>query len=382
MGYIWSSRSTIAWIIVLMATYYIVNWQVALALFASVVLVISVVYYTTGYAGKYLPFFGDWLRAHEQQEGYRLIRESRLCTQQELEQFNPKYKRTKSTEYVIRVPRKRTPFENKEVAKRIDAIRTLADATDTRVITRGKYHYCYFSRNKYPDPLASPVPWPGPSDNLRAVFIGENSDGKAVTISVEGTHTLILGMTGSGKSGLLRGVIESSVHAGADVRVIDLKGGVEFGGMGDHVATTPEQAHQVLAEVHRLICERQGIMTVNNQRLWDGPITVLAIDELALLSAKGYAALGDILRVGRAVGVSVIGAAQDALKESVPVRDLFTQQVVFRMPTATQTRLALPAWHEETPAHQIPPNLPGVGYLICDGIPQKFRAYEYVEETI
>ena len=108
------------------------------------------------------------------------------------------------------------------------------------------------------------------------------------------------------------------------------------------------------------------------------------IDELAALT--GYVgdretkrrianALGLLLSQGRAVGVVVIAAVQDPRKETVPARDLFPVRIALRMTEAEQVNLVLGHGARDRGARcdTIPDSLPGVGYVMIDGIAEPVR---------
>jgi S-DNA-T family DNA segregation ATPase FtsK/SpoIIIE len=77
---------------------------------------------------------------------------------------------------------------------------------------------------------------------------------------------------------------------------------------------------------------------------------------------------------------------QDPSKEIVPMRQLFPARLALRMAEATQTTMILgPAAADRGgPAHQIPDDLPGVGYLALDGAaaPILVRAFHYTDRHI
>ena len=107
-------------------------------------------------------------------------------------------------------------------------------------------------------------------------------------------------------------------------------------------------------------------------------------DELAALTGwvtdrqakqRIAAALGLLLSQGRAVGVVVVGAAQDPRKDVLPLRDLFPVRVALRLNEAEQVGLVLGPGSRNRGAacDLIPDSLPGVGYVQLDGIAEPVR---------
>jgi DNA segregation ATPase FtsK/SpoIIIE, S-DNA-T family len=125
------------------------------------------------------------------------------------------------------------------------------------------------------------------------------------------------------------------------------------------------------------------------------PLLVVIIDELASLTAYSTdrkvrsdieQLLGLLLSQGRAVGVTVIAAAQDPAKDTLPVRQLFTVRVGLRMTEATQTTMVLGAAALDAGAvcDHIPDSTPGLGYVTVDGTsePLRVRAYHVIDADI
>jgi S-DNA-T family DNA segregation ATPase FtsK/SpoIIIE len=114
------------------------------------------------------------------------------------------------------------------------------------------------------------------------------------------------------------------------------------------------------------------------------PLVVLVVDELAFLTAyqpdtalrkRINAALSVLLSKGRAVGFSVVAALQDPRKEVAPIRDLFPARVALRLTEPEQARLVLGTGAHDRGAEceNIPVGLPGVGYVVVDGLPDPVR---------
>ncbi|MGH3366844.1 MAG: hypothetical protein ACRDOY_06550 [Nocardioidaceae bacterium] len=114
------------------------------------------------------------------------------------------------------------------------------------------------------------------------------------------------------------------------------------------------------------------------------PLIVVIIDELAALTAyltdrdakkRIHAALSLLLSQGRAVGVLVIAALQDPRKEVLPARDLFPTRIALRMTEPEQVDMVLGDGARKRSARcdRIPEVLPGVGYVVLDGVAEPVR---------
>ena len=146
----------------------------------------------------------------------------------------------------------------------------------------------------------------GQTVDLEAIgpALGVTATGKRVAISLDRTrpHAIVAGMTGSGKSELLRtlALIESR-RADTDLVLIDLKGGAfaELAERGHHVATDGPGALAAL-----------GWAAARIGRPGDGRRVAIIVDEAAHLSAPACAAARDIAERGRAAGLRLVLATQ------------------------------------------------------------------------
>ena len=113
------------------------------------------------------------------------------------------------------------------------------------------------------------------------------------------------------------------------------------------------------------------------------PLLVIVVDELAALIAytdretkrRATEALQLLLLQGRAVGVVVIAAVQDPSKDVVAFRELFSTRIALRLMEDTQVDMVLGRGARERDAEcdQIPPSLPGVGYVVLEGVREPVR---------
>ncbi|GAA6525035.1 FtsK/SpoIIIE domain-containing protein [Intrasporangium sp. DVR] len=237
---------------------------------------------------------------------------------------------------------------------------------------------------------------------VEAVPVGRRQDGTPWVLPLVGRHTLVVGCSGSGKGSVFWGVcggLAPAVRARM-VRLwgVDLKRGVEVG-MGRHlfteVATTPGQAVEVLSRLLAVIDER-GRWMAGQTRLHEPtpsePLHVLAIDELAILTAyadpevrkEAGRLLAEVLTQGRALGVVVLACVQDPRKEVIGLRNLFTQTIALRLRSAEETRMVLGDGAATTaPAHRISPSAPGTAWVIEeDGSADKVRADFWPDQLV
>lgn len=257
------------------------------------------------------------------------------------------------------------------------------------------------------DHLTAPINLPAAtSTDLTAVTVGATEDGTPWTVRVAGRHILVAGATGAGKGSvvwsLIAGILPAVTAGTAQLWVIDPKGGMEFGA-GDavfdrfvHATGTP--TIELLRDGAALVRERadryRGHTRAHVPTATE-PQTVIIIDELASLTAyetdrkiatEITQLLSLILSQGRAVGVSVIAAAQDPSKEVLTMRQLFPIRVGLRLTEATQVDMALGSGARAAGAlcDQIPDTLPGVGYQIEDGTarPLRVRAFHVTDTNI
>jgi S-DNA-T family DNA segregation ATPase FtsK/SpoIIIE len=247
------------------------------------------------------------------------------------------------------------------------------------------------------DPLAAPVPVPDPGDavDLRAVPVGVTEDGAVYTLPLLGSHLLVGGETGSGKGSVLWSLIlgvAPAVRAGlVRLWVIDPKGGMELsagsalydrfahGGTAEYVELLEEAARGLRARAGRL----RGV-TRKLEPSVEEPLVLIVVDELASLTAyvedpelrrRASTALSLILSQGRAPGVSLVAATQDARKEVVGMRDLFPLRVALRTAEPAQADLLLGRGARDRGARTeaIPESTPGIAYVTADETPEPIR---------
>ena len=160
-----------------------------------------------------------------------------------------------------------------------------------------------------------------------------------------GKHILIAGMTGSGKSVLMNGMINSIILRDRykhSTVLCDVKM-VEFGKYNNtkhciRCATTPNEVEQTLQGTMQMIEERLLDMKERGIKQYDKTIVHLFVDELAdliLTSRKTTELLQRICQIGRAAGVQVICATQCPLASVIPTKIKVNFPILIGLHTAT-----------------------------------------------
>lgn len=160
-----------------------------------------------------------------------------------------------------------------------------------------------------------------------------------------GKHILIAGMTGSGKSVLMNGMINSIIlkdRSKHSTVLCDVKM-VEFGKYENtkhclRCATSPEEVEQTLSGVLDMINLRLRLMKERGARTYEGTTVHLFVDELAdlvLTSKKSTQLLQRICQIGRAAGVQVICATQCPLASVIPTKIKVNFPIIIGLHTAT-----------------------------------------------
>lgn len=265
------------------------------------------------------------------------------------------------------------------------------------------------------DPLLDPVPAvdPGESTDPARLAVGRVEDGSTYRLRLIGSHLLVVGATGSGKGSVLWSIIAGLCPGIRDglvqVWALDPKGGMElaFGRplFGRFVYGDPDDGAayelafaKVLEDAVMVMRRRQSSLrgrTRLHQPSTAEPLVVIVVDEVASLTAyitdrdakrRIDAALSLLLSQGRAVGVLVVGAVQDPRKDVIALRDLFPTRVALRLVEADAVDMTLGRGARIRGARcdEIAESLPGVGYVVLDGLPEpvRVRFCHITDETI
>ncbi|MHB8246568.1 MAG: FtsK/SpoIIIE domain-containing protein [Acidimicrobiales bacterium] len=231
-------------------------------------------------------------------------------------------------------------------------------------------------QDKPVDFLSDPVP------------LGHSEEEEPVTITLAGSHLLIGGQPGSGKSLIHLIVAWAALDPAVRLVLLDGKQLSELGWwapVADAVAGTLAEAVSVLEDVEEERLRRAKERYQRHLRTWPPgairPILV-AIDELAVFTDAGgvldkerrgevarfQRLLGDLVRLGRADQIMVVAATQKPDSEVVPtgIRDEFPLRVALRCGTREHSDVILGSGSAAAgfDASALPP-VPG--YFICRG---------------
>jgi S-DNA-T family DNA segregation ATPase FtsK/SpoIIIE len=306
------------------------------------------------------------------------------------------------------------PYKHDQVeltAYRTDPLAEPIDPADLGIITRNTVTDLLPEsiRDDFTDPSETPTVEDqrrlveDPAAHLQAVPVGIREDGQPFHLPILYTHILVAGETGAGKGSALWSLIcGAAPHiATGHVRIfaIDPKGGMELAAGAplydefrwgrdygtDHpwqtdIAELLEDAVDGL----RNRADRLRGTTRKHQPTPEQPLIVIIIDELGALTAyindadlrrRIHTALSLLLSQGRAVGITVIAATQDARKETLSFRDLFPTRVALRTAEATQADMILGrgAYDRGAHTHRINPATPGVAYVSVEDSPDPMR---------
>lgn len=221
---------------------------------------------------------------------------------------------------------------------------------------------------QYSDPLGDPLGAPGwvngpglATDLATPAPMGRAEDGETVALPLWSSSLLIAGIPGAGKSVAERLAV---AYAGCDPSALlvgaDLKpGALELAPVASRfavVASSPADLTTALRRVYAEIRRRapllasEGLRKVPTDRRAEFPPIVVVIDEAGQIAgdeagADALTTLAEVLRVGRAFGVSVIAATQHPTAESfggsTSARSLFAHRVCFTVSNASAATVVL-----------------------------------------
>lgn len=238
-----------------------------------------------------------------------------------------------------------------------------------------------------------------PKIDLAAIPVGLQEDGRPWTIRLAGSHLLLAGATGSGKSGILWGIIRAllpAMNAGTvtitalDPKHLELSAGRSlFEKYGTYAADPEEIADHLdslVTEMKARAKEFSG-KARNPEPTKDHPARIVIIDELAYvlkyitskpLRDRITIAISALCTQGRALNYTVIGAVQDPRVDTVSVRHLFPQRCCLRVDSADQVDMVLGQGSRDRGAvcDQIasdPEIGAGVAYVRDESIPEVTR---------
>lgn len=208
------------------------------------------------------------------------------------------------------------------------------------------------------------------------VPIGEGSTGLRFSLDLRDGHVLIGGITGFGKSTLIRTIVDRCVGSTscAEVTLIDLKRGVELASFSREPRVTRfaierSDAVQALRGLREMVDARLDELRISGERDWvtahGGGFIVVVVDEVAeLLQNKEASDHCDYLvNRGRASGIVLVLATQQPTTDVIPsrIRQGCATRIAFRCAGPDQTRAVLGIVPDEP---QCDPSRLGVGHAV------------------
>lgn len=207
------------------------------------------------------------------------------------------------------------------------------------------------------------------------VLIGMNQRNEPRYYDFNGSypHLLIGGISGGGKSVMLRAILMTLVSGPApDLYLCDLKGGVELGIFKQlncikGFAITLEEVRNLAIGIEEEMFRRYEVLAENGEQSWSGKKAILVIDELAdfksragdpdgKLKAEIKAIITRLSAKGRAAGVLLVLATQRPSADVVDglIKTNIAASISFRTRDTTQSRIIL-----DSPAAAELPDIPG-----------------------
>lgn len=269
-------------------------------------------------------------------------------------------------------------------------------ARDCQVSDRPQTDYITLAMPRGKDLLADTVTFPGIPQSaaevdLRRVPIGVDEHGRRVTVPILWSHCLLGGITDSGKSGVMWAILLHLIplieEGSVEVWMIDPKR-LEFGhgrnlfkvfckGDSQEIAGVLEDAIVAMDKSADAL-EAEGLRKLTPTP--EHPLRLIVIDELGRLSDDKacQALIAKLVNVGRAAGVSLLGAFQNPTKRTMDSRDEWPVKVAMRLESLDYARMLLgrAAVLAGARPNEIPRNMQGCGYTKIDE-----KADEFVERV-
>ncbi|WP_146069827.1 FtsK/SpoIIIE domain-containing protein [Cryobacterium sp. M15] len=212
----------------------------------------------------------------------------------------------------------------------------------------GQWHNAWVTCTTVPEYRARPG---------HALPIGENALGLPFAISLSDGNCLVGGVTGFGKSNLLRTFVKRASESSCSaIFLVDLKQGVDFSEFRGHskveaVATTIMEGRTVLERLRAEGERRLDSLVGMGSRDWlqtpEGGLTLLVVDEVAelLRDKKLEASFEWLVNRGRAAGIVVVAATQQPTTDVLPsvIRQGFPSRLALGCTSVEQARSILGA---------------------------------------
>jgi S-DNA-T family DNA segregation ATPase FtsK/SpoIIIE len=284
-----------------------------------------------------------------------------LSYKDEGEEYLPTLVSVKTGKAVDRVRLKMLPGQTiTDYGKAAERLAQTFDAREVRPKSVHRRHHLLDLLVLREDPLDVPVaPLSPPNVDLERVPVGIREDGKPFSLRLLYSHILVAGLTGSGKGSviwsLLLGIAPAIREGRVKVFAIDPKGGMELA-LGEplfeqFIHGDAEEMADFLDEAVLSMQRRAKVLRGLTRKMVPSAepgneLIVIIIDEIASLTSyvqdaalrkRIGNALSMLLSQGRAVGVCVIAATQDARKEVLSMRDLFPARVALRTGSGSRT---------------------------------------------
>ncbi len=237
------------------------------------------------------------------------------------------------------------------------------------------------------------------------VCIGQGLLNYAVINLNDNAHALIAGVTGSGKSVILRVMLWQSIKKGARIYMIDFKGGVEFGldyeRFGE-VVTERQQALELLKELTKEMRLRLKLfrecnvkkLSEYNEVHPDNPLCriILVCDEIAeMLDKTGLAKqdqtifneiekeISSLARLSRAAGINMLLATQRPDAKVIPgqIKNNLAIRISGRMVDEQASKMVL----GNTKASQIP-DIKGRFMYTVGADTYTFQAFKFEDDSL
>ncbi len=219
-------------------------------------------------------------------------------------------------------------------------------------------HACYLVRwlEEFPDF----VEWEPPNLEKYTLpwWLGKTRHGnKIIDLAKDETYSVLVGgLSGMGKTNLIKGLVAGLENKDVLINAIDLKG-VEIASLANHpktraFVTEPEDAKRIIKYLIKQMKKRQelfmeaGVIQISE---YPEPLTrhILIIDEYADLTDKKnddlQRDLFKILRKGRAFGIHTIIGSQRTTGDIIntSLRNMFPVAIAFRTSTRVDSEVLL-----------------------------------------